>query len=118
MITVENLTKTYGSRRAVDDLSFEIHPGRVTGFVGPNGSGKSTTMRMMVGLTRPDHGHVHYSGTPYHHLRRPIETIGAALDASAHPGRTARNHLRTMCAASGLPGSRADAVLDLSLIHI
>lgn len=112
MITVDNLTKTYGTRRAVDDLSFEVHSGRVTGFVGPNGSGKSTTMRMMVGLTRPDEGHVHYNGVPYHHLHRPIATIGAALDASAHPGRTARNHLRTMCAASGLPASRADAALD------
>ena len=104
MITVENLTKTYGTRRAVDNLSFEVQPGRVTGFVGPNGSGKSTTMRMMVGLTRPDDGHVHYNGTPYHQLDRPVATIGAALDASAHPGRTARNHLRTMCAASGLAG--------------
>jgi ABC-2 type transport system ATP-binding protein len=112
MITVENLTKSYGSRRAVDNLSFEVQPGRVTGFVGPNGSGKSTTMRMMVGLTRPDDGHVHYNGIAYHHLDRPVATIGAALDASAHPGRTARNHLRTMCAASGLSMSRADEVLD------
>jgi len=111
MITVEALTKTYGARRAVDNLSFTVQPGLVTGFVGPNGSGKSTTMRMMVGLTRPDNGNVHYNGTPYHHLKRPISTIGAALDASAHPGRTAHNHLRTMCAASGLPRSRADEVL-------
>jgi ABC-2 type transport system ATP-binding protein len=111
MITVENLTKTYGTRCAVDNLSFEVQPGRVTGFVGPNGSGKSTTMRMMVGLTRPDDGHVHYNGTAYHQLDRPVATIGAALDASAHPGRTARNHLRTMCAASGLARSRADEVL-------
>lgn len=112
MITVENLTKTYGTRRAVDNLSFEVRPGRVTGFVGPNGSGKSTTMRMMVGLTRPDQGHVDYNGTAYHQLDRPVATIGAALDASAHPGRTARDHLRTMCAASGLPMPRADEVLD------
>ena len=97
MITVEALTKTYGDRRAVDNLSFTIEPGRVTGFVGPNGSGKSTTMRMMVDLTRPDTGHVLYNGVPYHRLERPVATIGAALDASAHPGRTARNHLRTMC---------------------
>ncbi len=111
MITVEHLTKTYGDRRAVDDLSFTVLPGRVTGFVGPNGSGKSTTMRMMVGLTRPDTGNVLYNGTPYERLAQPATTIGVALDASAHPGRTARNHLRTMCAASGLPGSRVDAVM-------
>lgn len=112
MITVENLTKTYGASRAVDNLSFEVRPGRVTGFVGPNGSGKSTTMRMMVGLTRPDDGHVLYNGARYDELPQPATTIGAALDASAHPGRTARNHLRTMCAASGLPSLRVDAVLD------
>lgn len=112
MITVENLTKTYGASRAVDNLSFEVRPGRVTGFVGPNGAGKSTTMRVMVGLTRPDDGHVLYNGARYDELPQPATTIGAALDASAHPGRTARNHLRTMCAASGLPSLRVDPVLD------
>ncbi len=112
MITVHELTKTYGTRHAVDALSFEIRPGRVTGFVGPNGSGKSTTMRMMVGLTRPDAGHVHYDGIPYGQLTRPTGTIGAALDASAHPGRTARNHLRTLCAAAALPSRRVDEVLE------
>jgi ABC-2 type transport system ATP-binding protein len=111
MITVENLTKSYGDRRAVDSLSFTVRPGRVTGFVGPNGSGKSTTMRMMVGLTHPDTGRVLYNGAAYGELERPVTTIGAALDASAHPGRTARNHLRTMCAASGLRSSRVDEVL-------
>ena len=111
MITVDALTKTYGDRRAVDSLSFEVRPGRVTGFVGPNGSGKSTTMRMMVGLTRPDSGSVLYDGVPFHRLERPLASIGVALDASAHPGRTARNHLRTLCAMSGLPTSRADEAL-------
>ena len=111
MITVDAVTKTYGDRRAVDELSFNVEPGRVTGFVGPNGSGKSTTMRMMVGLTRPDAGDVFYDGTPYGRLDQPTTTIGAALDASAHPGRTARNHLRAMCAASGLPTSRVDAAM-------
>jgi len=111
MITVEALTKTYGDRRAVDELSFTVQPGLVTGFVGPNGAGKSTTMRMMVGLTRPDSGSVFYDGTPYHRLNQPLTTIGAALDASAHPGRTARNHLRTMCAANGLQPSRVNEVL-------
>ncbi len=119
MITVDSLTKTYGSRRAVDSLSFEIEPGRVTGFVGPNGSGKSTTMRMMVGLTRPDSGHVLYNGTPYRQLANPVGTIGAALDASAHPGRSARNHLRMLCAASGLPVRRVDEVLaDVGLTSV
>lgn len=111
MITVESLTKTYGSRRAVDSLSFEVRPGRVTGFVGPNGSGKSTTMRMMVGLTKPDSGQVRYGGVAYPSLERPVTTIGVALDASAHPGRTARNHLRMLCSASGLRSSRADEAL-------
>ncbi len=111
MITVDALTKSYGDRRAVDGLSFEVEPGRVTGFVGPNGSGKSTTMRMMVGITEPDTGSVLYGSARYQDLDRPVATIGAALDASAHPGRTARDHLRTMCAASGIPSSRVDAVL-------
>lgn len=111
MITVENLTKTYGTRRAVDNLSFEVQSGRVTGFVGPNGSGKSTTMRMMVGLTRPDGGSVLYNGASYHRLDCPVATVGVALDASAHPGRSARNHLRTLCVASGLSSSRVDEVL-------
>ena len=119
MITVENLAKTYGSRRAVDNLSFEVQPGRVTGFVGPNGSGKSTTMRMMVGLTRPDSGQVLYDRTPYRQLQNPVTTIGAALDASAHPGRSARNHLRVLCAVSGLPARRVDEVLaDVGLTSV
>jgi ABC-2 type transport system ATP-binding protein len=112
MITVDALTKTYGSRRAVDNLTFTITSGRVTGFVGPNGSGKSTTMRMMVGLTRPDTGTVTYNGTPYRALTNPARTIGVALEAAAHPGRSARNHLRTLATASAIPTSRVDAVLD------
>ncbi|MGH1488493.1 MAG: ATP-binding cassette domain-containing protein [Acidimicrobiales bacterium] len=112
MITVDTLTKTYGSRRAVDGLSFTVTGGRVTGFVGPNGSGKSTTMRMMVGLTRPDSGNVAYNGHPYQSLPQPARTIGVALDAAAHPGRSARNHLRTLAAASAIPAERVDVVLD------
>jgi ABC-2 type transport system ATP-binding protein len=112
MITVDALTKTYGSRRAVDDLSFTVPDGRVTGFVGPNGSGKSTTMRMMVGLTRPDHGTVAYNCHPYQSLPQPARTIGVALEAAAHPGRSARNHLRTLATASAIPTARVDAVLD------
>jgi ABC-2 type transport system ATP-binding protein len=113
MITVENLTKTYGTRRAVDNLSFEVQPGRVTGFVGPNGAGKSTTMRMMVGLTRPDSGGVRYDGVDYTDLSHPARLVGSVLDARVmHPGRSARNHLRAMAAVAGIPAARVDAVLD------
>ena len=76
MINVTGLTKHYGARRAVDDLSFELEAGRVTGFVGPNGAGKSTTMRMMVDLTRPDRGEVRYDGVPYVDLAHPARTVG------------------------------------------
>ena len=114
MITVENLTKTYGNRRAVDNLSFDVRSGRVTGFVGPNGSGKSTTMRMMVGLTRPDAGEVRYGGVGYTDLSHPARVVGSVLDARVmHPGRSARNHLRAMAAVAGIPASRVDAVLAI-----
>ena len=89
MITVTGLTKRYGRRVAVDDLTFDVAAGRVTGFVGPNGAGKSTTMRMMVGLTRPDQGDVRYDGVRYTRLRHPARVVGAVLDARCmHPGRT------------------------------
>jgi ABC-2 type transport system ATP-binding protein len=114
MITVSHLTKTYGRRTVVDDLSFELAAGRITGFVGPNGAGKSTTMRMMVGLARPDAGQVTYHGSTYAELRDPARTIGVVLDARAmHPGRTARNHLRTMASVSDLPDHRVDDVLHV-----
>jgi ABC-2 type transport system ATP-binding protein len=112
MITVSHLTKSYGGRTVVDDLSFELAAGRITGFVGPNGAGKSTTMRMMVGLARPDAGVVTYRGSRYSDLRDPARTIGVVLDARAvHPGRPARQHLRAMAALSALPDSRVDEVL-------
>ena len=112
MITVTNLTKKYGERLAVDDLTFPVAAGRVTGFVGPNGAGKSTTMRMMVGLTPPDRGDVRYDGIHYRDLRHPARTVGAVLEArSMHPGRTARNHLRATAALSGIPTGRIDHVL-------
>jgi ABC-2 type transport system ATP-binding protein len=112
MITVSGLTKQYGKRVAVQDMTFEVAPGRVTGFVGPNGAGKSTTMRMMVGLTRPDSGEVSYHGIPYTDLQNPARTVGSVLDArSMHPGRTARNHLRATAALSGVPARRAQEVL-------
>jgi ABC-2 type transport system ATP-binding protein len=112
MITVSGLTKQYGKRVAVQDMTFEVAPGRVTGFVGPNGAGKSTTMRMMVGLTRPDSGEVSYHGIPYTDLQNPARIVGSVLDArSMHPGRTARNHLRATAALSGVPARRAQEVL-------
>jgi ABC-2 type transport system ATP-binding protein len=112
MITVTGLTKKYGDRLAVDDLTFEVATGRVTGFVGPNGAGKSTTMRMMVGLTSPNRGDVRYSGIHYRDLRHPARIVGAVLDArSMHPGRTARSHLRAAAALSGIPAGRIEHVL-------
>jgi ABC-2 type transport system ATP-binding protein len=112
MITVTALTKQYGNRLAVDDMSFDVVAGRVTGFVGPNGAGKSTTMRMMVGLTRPGGGDVRYSGVHYRDLEDPARTVGAVLDARCmHPGRTARNHLRATAALSGIPSRRVGEVL-------
>ncbi len=112
MITVSGLTKQYGRRTAVDDLTFEAADGRVTGFVGPNGAGKSTTMRMMVGLTRPDQGEVRYHGIAYRQLASPARVVGSVLDARCmHPGRTARNHLRAAAALSRIPMARIEAVL-------
>ena len=112
MITVTGITKHYGERIAVDDLTFTVAAGRVTGFVGPNGAGKSTTMRMMVGLTHPDHGEIRYDGVRYNDLRHPARLVGSVLDARCmHPGHTARNHLRAMAAMSSIPASRVDEVL-------
>ena len=112
MITVSHLSKSYGKRTVVDDLSFELEAGRITGFVGPNGAGKSTTMRMMVGLTRPDGGDVRYDGISYSRLRQPARVVGAVLDARCmHPGRTARNHLLAAAALSRIASGRVDEVL-------
>ena len=114
MITVSGLTKQYRDRTAVDDLTFTLAAGRVTGFVGPNGAGKSTTMRMMVGLTRSDAGEVRYDGVGYTHLRHPTHMVGAVLDARCmHAGRTARNHLRAMAAMSSIPQDRVEEVLAI-----
>lgn len=112
MINASGLTKRYGDRTAVDDLTFSVAVGRVTGFVGPNGAGKSTTMRMMVGLTPPDAGEVRYDGVRYTDLRHPARMVGAVLDARCtHPGRTARNHLRALAAMSDIPAGRVEQVL-------
>jgi ABC-2 type transport system ATP-binding protein len=112
MITVSQLSKRYGKRVVVDDISFEVASGRVTGFVGPNGAGKSTTMRMMVGLTRPDHGDVRYGGVSFTDLLHPARVVGTVLDARCmHPGRTARNHLHAIAALSAIPARRVAEVL-------
>jgi ABC-2 type transport system ATP-binding protein len=113
-LVVSGLTKVYSKLRAVDDLSFTVQPGRVTGFLGPNGSGKTTTLRMMLNLVKPTAGTATIDGQPYADLSNPLGTVGAVLEASsAHRGRTARNHLRVVCAANGYPLRRADEVLDL-----
>jgi ABC-2 type transport system ATP-binding protein len=114
-IVVANLTKRFGNVRAVDDLSFEVEPGTVTGFLGPNGAGKTTTLRCLLGLVTPNQGTTTIGGRRYADLPDPLGTVGAALEASGfHPGRTARNHLRVLCAAAGLPDRRADEVLELT----
>ena len=114
-IVVSNLTKRFGSVRAVDDLSFEVEPGTVTGFLGPNGAGKTTTLRCLLGLVTPNQGTTTIGGRRYADLPDPLGTVGAALEASGfHPGRTARNHLRVLCLAAGLPDKRADEVLELT----
>ena len=115
MIVAEHLTKRYGTRTAVSDVSFTVPPGRVTGFLGPNGAGKSTTMRMIVGLDRPTSGSVTVNGTPYDRLRAPLTEVGVLLDAKAvHTGRTARNHLRVMAATHGIGRRRVDEVIELA----
>jgi hypothetical protein len=113
MIVTESLTKRYGKTRAVDDLSFTVTPGVVTGFLGPNGSGKSTTMRMVMGLDAPDAGRAIVNGVRYDELRWPLREVGALLDAKAfHPGRSARNHLRCLARTNEIPFGRVDEVLD------
>jgi ABC-2 type transport system ATP-binding protein len=115
VITAEHLTKTYGDRHAVTDLSFTVEPGRVTGFLGPNGAGKSTTMRLVLGLDRPTAGRATINGRPLAEHERPLEQVGALLEARAiHPGRTARNHLRAIAATAGIADRRVDEVIDLA----
>jgi ABC-2 type transport system ATP-binding protein len=112
MIEAHTLTKRYGRVHAVDRLSFEVHPGVVTGFLGPNGSGKSTTMRMVLDLDRPDAGQVRIGGRRYRDLRWPLREVGALLEAKAfHPGRTGRAHLAALAASNGIGQRRVDEVL-------
>jgi ABC-2 type transport system ATP-binding protein len=113
-IEVERLRKSFGPVVAVDDLTFEIPTGKVTGFLGPNGAGKSTTLRMIVGLARPDSGTARVLGRPYADLPEPVHSVGAVLDLNQfHPQRTARDHLRTVAIAAGIERSRVDEVLEL-----
>ncbi|MEO3751053.1 ATP-binding cassette domain-containing protein [Streptomyces sp. B6B3] len=113
-IEVRGLTKRYGPTVAVDELSFTVGAGQVTGFVGPNGSGKSTTLRMIMGLARPDGGTALVGGLPYQELTTPLCRVGAMLDATLiHPARRARDHLRWIAHAGGVPPRRVDHVLDL-----
>ena len=113
-IVVESLTKRYKQLNAVDDLSFTVSGGRVTGFLGPNGAGKTTTLRMLLGLVTPTSGRATIGGQRYVDLPHPITHVGAVLEASAaHRGRTGKNHLRMICRAAGLPDERADQALAL-----
>ena len=111
-ISVQGLTKRFGSVTAVDDLSFDVPPGTITGFIGPNGAGKTTTLRMVLGLVRPTAGTALIEGVPYVRLDRPARHLGAVLEASGfHPGRTARDHLRVLAGRGGIPVGRVDEVL-------
>lgn len=112
---VSGLSKQYRKVRAVDDLSFVVEPGRVTGFLGPNGAGKTTTLRMVLGLVRPTAGSATIGGMRYAGLRNPLSVVGAVLEASsAHRGRSGRNHLRVICATAGVPDARVDEVLAMA----
>ena len=118
MIEAHNLTKRYGDKVAVDHLSFTVESGKVTGFLGPNGAGKSTTMRLVLGLDRPQTGSATINGRRYRDLAQPLRTVGALLEAkSVHSGRSARNHLLFLAQSQGLPSSRVDEVLGLVGLH-
>jgi ABC-2 type transport system ATP-binding protein len=112
MIEVEHLTKRFRSATAVDDLSFSVPRGRITGFLGPNGAGKTTTLRVLLGLALPTSGRASVAGKRYRELDAPLKTVGAVLEASNyHPARTGRNHLRALAAAAGIANARVDQVL-------
>ncbi len=114
MIEVENLTKRFRKTVAVDDLSFKIREGAITGFLGPNGAGKTTTLRVILGLVHPTAGRATVMGRLYRHLESPTQQVGAVLEASDfHPGRSGRNHLRVLAAATGIPRSRVEEILEV-----
>ncbi|WP_188193238.1 ATP-binding cassette domain-containing protein [Nonomuraea sp. SYSU D8015] len=113
MISLKGLSKRYGDRLVVDDLSLELKPGTVTGFLGPNGAGKSTTMRLVLGLDHPTSGTALIGGVPYHEIRNPLRTVGALLDARAlHPGRSGYAHLVALARSNGIPRRRVTEVLE------
>ncbi len=117
-IEVSGLTKTFGGVNAVNDLSFTVEPGRVTGFLGPNGAGKTTTLRVLLGLVAATSGTATIGGTPYAKLTSPLTTVGSALEAASfHPGRSARNHLGVYATAAGIDRARVDIVLDQVGLH-
>src|SRR2546427_4090092 len=118
MIEAHGLTKDYGDKRAVDDLSFTVEPGVVTGFLGPNGSGKSTTMRLILGLDAPSEGEVNVNGKRYAEFPAPLHEVGALLEArSVHTGRSAYNHLLALAQTHGIPRSRVEELIDLVGLH-
>ena len=113
-VEVRDLTKRFGSLTAVNNLSFSVEPGRITGFLGPNGAGKTTTLRMLLGLVRPTSGSATIGGQSYGHLRKPQRVVGAALEATNfHPGRAGRDHLRVMADTAGVDKKRVDEMLEL-----
>ncbi len=113
-IAVEALTRRYGAVTAIDDLTFRVAPGRITGFLGPNGAGKSTTMRILLGLARPTSGRATIDGRPYAELRDPLRRVGAVMDANVfHPGRSGRAALRIAARPARIPNARVEELLDL-----
>jgi ABC-2 type transport system ATP-binding protein len=118
MIEVAGLTKRYGDKLAVDDLTFTVRPGVVTGFLGPNGAGKSTTMRLLLGLDAPTRGSATVNGKPYREHAAPLREVGALLEArSAHPGRSAYRHLLALAQTCGIRRSRVDEVIEAVGLH-
>jgi ABC-2 type transport system ATP-binding protein len=113
VIEIHNLVKHYGAIRAVDDLSFGVEAGTITGFLGPNGSGKTTTLRALLGLLTPTSGSATIGGRPYRALAAPLREVGAMLEAAAHPSRSARDHLRILAAEASVPSTRVDEMLRL-----
>jgi ABC-2 type transport system ATP-binding protein len=113
VVAVERLTKRYGGRAVVDDLTFRLDRGQITGFLGPNGAGKSTTLRLLLGLASPSSGTAHVLGKPYADLEDPARTVGAVLESGDfHPARSGRDHLRVLALASGIGRARVDEALE------
>jgi ABC-2 type transport system ATP-binding protein len=113
LIEIQHLVKHYGEIRAVDDLSFGVQAGTITGFLGPNGSGKTTTLRALLGLIAPTSGSATIGGRSYRDIAAPLREVGAMLEAAAHPARSARDHLRILAAEAGVPRTRVDELLEL-----